>query len=66
MHIPGHTNIQRGSRMECQYTAEEGNRYYCSAYIHTYIYTVGPRFTNAPVDEQFGSRTNFPSKKRLG
>jgi hypothetical protein len=28
--------------------------------------TVGPRFTNAPVHEQFGSRTNFPSKKRLG
>jgi hypothetical protein len=28
--------------------------------------TVEPRFTNAPVHEQFGSRTNFPSKKRLG
>jgi hypothetical protein len=28
--------------------------------------TVGPRFTNAPVHEQFGSRTNFPSKKRIG
>jgi hypothetical protein len=26
-------------------------------------YTVGPRFTNAPVHKQFGSRTNFPSKK---
>jgi hypothetical protein len=26
------------------------------------IYTVEPRFTNAPVHEQFGSRTNFPSK----
>jgi hypothetical protein len=25
--------------------------------------TVGSRFTNAPVHEQFGSRTNFPSKK---
>jgi hypothetical protein len=25
-------------------------------------YTVEPRFTNAPVHEQFGSRTNFPSK----
>jgi hypothetical protein len=25
--------------------------------------TVEPRFTNAPVHEQFGSRTNFPSKK---
>jgi hypothetical protein len=24
--------------------------------------TVDPRFTNAPVHEQFGSRTNFPSK----
>jgi hypothetical protein len=24
--------------------------------------TVEPRFTNAPVHEQFGSRTNFPSK----
>jgi hypothetical protein len=24
--------------------------------------TVGPRFTNAPVHEQFGSRTNFPRK----
>jgi hypothetical protein len=30
------------------------------------IYTVEPRFTNATVHEQFGSRTNFPSKKRLG
>jgi hypothetical protein len=29
-------------------------------------YTVGPRFTNAHVHEQFGSRTNFPSKRRLG
>jgi hypothetical protein len=29
-------------------------------------YTVEPRFTNAPVHEQFGSRTNFPSKQRLG
>jgi hypothetical protein len=26
---------------------------------------VEPRFTNAPVHEQFGSRTNFPSKKHL-
>jgi hypothetical protein len=25
--------------------------------------SVEPRFTNAPVHEQFGSRTNFPSKK---
>jgi hypothetical protein len=25
--------------------------------------TVEPRFTNAPVHEQFGSRTNFPIKK---
>jgi hypothetical protein len=25
--------------------------------------TVEPRFTNAPVHEQIGSRTNFPSKK---
>jgi hypothetical protein len=24
--------------------------------------TVGPRFTNAPVYEQFGLRTNFPKK----
>jgi hypothetical protein len=31
-----------------------------------YSYTVEPRFTNAPVHEQFGSRTNFPNKKRLG
>jgi hypothetical protein len=28
--------------------------------------TVEPRFTNAPVQEQFGLRTNFSSKKRLG
>jgi hypothetical protein len=28
--------------------------------------TVGPRFTNVPVYEQFGLRTNFPSQKRLG
>jgi hypothetical protein len=28
--------------------------------------TAEPQFTNAPVHEQFGSRTNFPSKKRLG
>jgi hypothetical protein len=26
------------------------------------VYTVEPRFTNAPVREQFGSRTIFPSK----
>jgi hypothetical protein len=26
------------------------------------VCTVKPRFTNAPVHEQFGSRTNFPSK----
>jgi hypothetical protein len=26
------------------------------------VYTVEPRFTNAPFQEQFGSRTNFPSK----
>jgi hypothetical protein len=25
-------------------------------------HTAEPRFTNAPVHEQFGSRTNFPSK----
>jgi hypothetical protein len=29
------------------------------------IYTVDPRFTNAPVHEQFGSRTNFPRKTPL-
>jgi hypothetical protein len=29
-------------------------------------YTVGPRFTNASVYEQFGLRTNFPSKKASG
>jgi hypothetical protein len=28
--------------------------------------TVEPRFTNAAVHKQFGSQTNFPSKKRLG
>jgi hypothetical protein len=27
------------------------------------LYTVKPRFTNAPVHEQFGSRTFFPSQK---
>jgi hypothetical protein len=31
--------------------------------MHNYPNTVGRRFTNAPVHEQFGSRTNFPSKK---
>jgi hypothetical protein len=29
-------------------------------------YTLEPRFTNAPVHEQFGLRTHFPSKKPLG
>jgi hypothetical protein len=29
----------------------------------TEISTVEPRFTNAPVHEQFGSRTNFPTNK---
>jgi hypothetical protein len=28
--------------------------------------TLEPQFANAPVHEQFGSLTNFPSKKRLG
>jgi hypothetical protein len=28
--------------------------------------TVEPRFTNAPVHEQFGSWVNFPTKNRLG
>jgi hypothetical protein len=35
-----------------------------SAFMYSsFAYTVEPRFTNAPVHEQFGSRTNFPSKK---
>jgi hypothetical protein len=34
--------------------------------IEPETYTVEPRFMNAPVHEQFGSRTNFPSKKCLG
>jgi hypothetical protein len=35
----------------------------CITLVSLYRYTVEPRFTNAPVHEQFGSRTNFPSKK---
>jgi hypothetical protein len=35
-------------------------------YISYKANTVGPRFTNAPVYEQFGLRTNFPSKKCFG
>jgi hypothetical protein len=34
---------------------------FSSEYFH---YAVGPQFTNAPVHEQFGSRTNFPSQKK--
>ena len=30
------------------------------------VNTLEPRITNASVHEQFGSRTNFPSKERLG
>jgi hypothetical protein len=34
--------------------------------MYTYAVQWGARFTNAPVHKQFGSRTHFPSKKRLG
>jgi hypothetical protein len=39
---------------------------YCCHRVSTQLQltnTVGPRFTNAPVHEQFGSRTNFPSNQ---
>jgi hypothetical protein len=52
------TNYNSQNRPTCMLSAE-----FIFLYPIINRSTVEPRFTNAPVHEHFGSRTNFPSKK---